>query len=48
MSRFEFFVLRDKFSLIAQIFLKFTNVEQNWKILLKNSWKIRAPFGSQS
>ena len=29
MSKFEFFVSRDKFSRIAQIFLKFENVEHN-------------------
>ena len=32
MSKFKFFVSRDNFSRIAQIFLKFGNVNHNWKI----------------
>ena len=42
MSKFKFFVSHDKFSRIAQIFLKFANVEHNWKIqkLKKNFCKI--------
>ena len=32
MSKFKFFVSRDDFSRIAQIFLKFGNVNHNWKI----------------
>ena len=53
MSKFKFFVSQDKFSIIAQIFLKFANVQhnwkiQNWKIILKNSWKIGTPFDRQS
>ena len=40
MSKFEFFVLQDRFSKPAQIFLKFANVEHNWKIQkLKNSFE---------
>ena len=31
MSKFKFFVLQDKVSKIAQIFLKFENVKHNWK-----------------
>ena len=52
MSKFKFFVSRDKFSRIAQIFLKFamqmlniTEKFKNWKILWKNSWKIGMHFG---
>ena len=37
MSKFKFFISRDKFSRIAQIFLKFANVKHDWKIRkLKN------------
>ena len=40
MTKSKFFVLRDKFSRIAQIFLKFANVEHNWKPQnLKNSFE---------
>ena len=51
-SKLKFFVLRDKFSKITQIFLKFANVEHHWKIQklknsLKNSWKICTSFGCQ-
>ena len=52
MSKFKFFVLRDKFSRIAQIFLKFamqmlniTEKFKNWKTPFKNSWKIGMHFG---
>ena len=49
MSKFEFFVSRDKFSRIAQIFLKFENVEHNWKIQkLKNtSEKLVCPLAGK-
>ena len=48
--KFKFFVSRDKFARIAQIFLKFANVEHNWKIqklknYFENIWKIATPFG---
>ena len=37
MSTFKFFLARDKFSRIDQIFLKFANINYNWKIyILKN------------
>ena len=37
MLKFKFFVLRDKFYKISQIFLEFANIEHNWKIeKLKN------------
>ena len=40
MSKFKFFVSRDKCSTIDQIF-KFANVKQNWKIQKqKLFWKI--------
>ena len=31
-AKFTFFVSGDKFSGITQIFLKFVNIEHNWKI----------------
>ena len=54
MSTFKLFVSRDKFSRTIQIFLKFANVMNNWKIqklifFLKNgrrSWKISKHFGT--
>ena len=40
MSKFKFFGLRDQFSRITQILLKFVNVKHNWKIQkLKNSFE---------
>ena len=51
MSVFKFFISRDIFSRIAQIFLKFANVKHNSKIQkLENSFekknlKIGTPFG---
>ena len=49
MPEFKFFISRDKFSRITQIFLKVTNVEYNWKIQkLKNRRKIATPFGRRS
>ena len=40
MSVFKFFISRDIFSRIAQIFLKFANVKHNSKIQkLKNSFE---------
>ena len=43
LSKFKFFVSRDKFSSYPQIFLKFANVKHNWKIRKLNKilfWKI--------
>ena len=40
MSKSTFFGLRDQFSRITQILLKFVNVKHNWKIQkLKNSFE---------
>ena len=44
---FKFFVSRDKFSRIVQVFLKFANFNHNWNIFsLKKSWKIDTSFGT--
>ena len=51
MSKFNFFFSRDKFSGIAQIFLKFAKVItkfKDWKILLNIFRKIGTPFGRKS
>ena len=40
MSKLEFFVSQDRLSRIAEIFVKFSNVVDNWKFQkLKNSFK---------
>ena len=51
-SKFKFSISRDKFSRIAQIYLKFamqmlsiTEKFKNWKIPLKNNWKTGTHFG---